>query len=151
MTLQFPALGLILLFPLLGVFFNIFLGRRAGRRVVNVVAPAMVFLAFGISLLAFAKLLTMAPGAALALTLWRWIEAGRFHVDIALRFDALTAVMTLVVTGVGALIHLYSDGYMADDTDYARFFAYMNLFVFAMLILVLADNLLLMFVGWEGV
>jgi NADH-quinone oxidoreductase subunit L len=151
MTLQFPALGLILLFPLLGVLFNIFLGRRAGRRVVNVVAPAMVFLAFGISLLAFAKLLTMAPGAALALTLWRWIEAGRFHVDIALRFDALTAVMTLVVTGVGALIHLYSDGYMADDTDYARFFAYMNLFVFAMLILVLADNLLLMFVGWEGV
>ena len=93
----------------------------------------------------------MPPGAALVGALWPWIEAGRFHVDIALRFDALAAVMTLVVSGVGALIHVYSVGYMADDGDYARFFTYMNLFVLAMLVLVLADNLLLMFIGWEGV
>jgi NADH-quinone oxidoreductase subunit L len=151
MIRQSPALGLILLFPLIGVLFNIFLGRRAGRAVVNVVAPGLIFLAFGASLWAFALLLTMPRGAALVLTLWPWIEAGAFHVDIALRFDALTAVMALVVTGVGALIHLYSDGYMAEDDDYARFFAYMNLFAFSMLTLVLADNLLLMFVGWEGV
>ena len=151
MTREFPALGLILLFPLIGVVFNIFCGRRAGRVAVNIVAPALIFLAFGVSLIAFAVLLTMPRGAALALTLWPWIEAGSFHVDIALRFDALTAVMALVVTGVGAFIHLYSDGYMAGDQDYARFFAYMNLFAFSMLTLVLADNLLLMFVGWEGV
>jgi NADH-quinone oxidoreductase subunit L len=151
MTREFPALGLILLFPLIGVVFNIFFGRRAGRAAVNFVAPAVIFLAFAVSLAAFGILLTMPRGAALTLFLWRWIEAGSFHVDIALRFDALTAVMALVVTGVGAFIHLYSDGYMADDQDYARFFAYMNLFAFSMLTLVLADNLLLMFVGWEGV
>ena len=151
MTREFPGLALILLFPLIGVVFNIFLGRRTGRATVNFVAPALIFLAFGVSLWAFALLLTMPRGAALTLTLWPWIEAGNFHVDIALRFDALTAVMALVVTGVGAFIHLYSDGYMADDEDYARFFAYMNLFAFSMLTLVLADNLVLMFVGWEGV
>ncbi|HKV54968.1 MAG TPA: NADH-quinone oxidoreductase subunit L [Candidatus Binataceae bacterium] len=151
MTREFPALGLILLFPLLGVIFNVFFGRRAGRTLVNWISPLAIFLAFGVSLAAFAVLLTMPRGAALEWTLWRWIQAGDFHVDIALRFDALTAVMTLVVTGVGAFIHLYSDGYMAHDADYARFFAYMNLFAFAMLILVLANNLLMMFVGWEGV
>ncbi len=151
MTREFPALGLILLFPLIGVVFNVFVGRRAGRSVVNVIAPAVIFIAFAISVAGFGLLLTMPRGAALTLTLWPWIEAGSFHVDIALRFDALTAVMTLVVTGVGAFIHLYSDGYMAHDEDYARFFAYMNLFAFSMLTLVLADNLLLMFVGWEGV
>ena len=70
---------------------------------------------------------------------------------IALHLDALSAVMTLIVTGVGALIHVYSVGYMAHDEDYARYFAYLNLFALSMLILVLADNLLLMFVGWEGV
>ena len=89
--------------------------------------------------------------SALATTLWTWIEAGSFRVDIALHFDALTAVMVLVVSGVGTLIHIYSGGYMAEDEDYARFFTYMNLFVLSMLTLVLADNLLLMFVGWEGV
>src|SRR5579884_2564546 len=151
MTHDFPALGLILLFPLLGVIFNIFFGQRCGRRVVNFIAPAAIFLAFAAALAAFATLLGMPRGAALGFDLWPWIEAGRFHFDIAFRFDALSGVMVLVVTGVGALIHLYSDGYMGEDEDYARFFAYMNLFAFAMLILVLANNLLLMFVGWEGV
>jgi NADH-quinone oxidoreductase subunit L len=93
----------------------------------------------------------MPSGSALAVTLWPWIDAGSFHVDFALRMDALSAVMTLVVSGVGALIHLYSVGYMAHDKDYARYFTYMNLFTLSMLVLVLADNLLLMFVGWEGV
>jgi NADH-quinone oxidoreductase subunit L len=151
MTRSFPALGLILLFPALGVVFNLFCGRRAGRTAVNFVAPAVIFVPFAISLWAFAVLLTMPRGSALAVVLWPWIEAGRFHLNIALRFDALSAVMALVVTGVGAFIHLYSIGYMAHDADYARFFTYMNLFVLAMLVLLLADNLLLMFVGWEGV
>jgi NADH-quinone oxidoreductase subunit L len=151
MTREFPALGLILLFPLLGVVFNIFLGRRSGRAIVNLISPAVIFLAFAAAVVAFGFLLNMPRGTALSFHLWSWIEAGPFHFDITLRFDALTAVMALVVTGVGAFIHLYSDGYMAEDEDYARFFAYMNLFAFSMLTLVLADNLLLMFVGWEGV
>jgi NADH-quinone oxidoreductase subunit L len=151
MTIDFPPLGLILFFPALGVVFNLFYGRRAGRGAINFIGTSVIFLAFAIALWAFAKLLAMPPGGALAFTLWPWISAGNFHADIALRFDALSAVMTLVVSGVGAFIHLYSCGYMAHDEDYARYFAYMNLFALAMLVLVLADNLLLMFVGWEGV
>src|ERR1700756_5123662 len=151
MTAQFPALALMLLFPALGFVFNVFYGNRAGRDAVNLVGPGVIFLAFAIALWGFARLLAMPAGAALEVTLWPWIIAGQFHTAIALRFDALSAVMTLIVSGVGALIHLYSVGYMAHDEDYARYFAYMNLFTLSMLILVLADNLLLMFVGWEGV
>ena len=151
MTQEFPALGAILLFPALGVLYNLFRGRGASRSAINFLAPASIFVAFAAALWAFATLCTMPPGAALTLHLWSWIAAGSFHVDIALRFDALTAVMVLVVSGVGTLIHVYSAGYMAHDADYARYFAYLNLFTFAMLVLVLADNLLLMFVGWEGV
>ncbi len=140
-----------MLFPALGFLFNAFFGYRAGRDAVNLVGPGMIFLAFAITLWGFARLLTMPAGAALEATLWPWIAAGRFHTEIALRMDALSAVMTLIVSGVGAVIHLYSIGYMAHDEDYARYFAYMNLFALSMLVLVLADNLLLMFVGWEGV
>src|SRR5438045_4255988 len=82
---------------------------------------------------------------------YEWIVAGPFHADVAFRLDALSAVMTLVVTGVGFLIHVYSIGYMHGDRGYARFFAFLNLFIFAMLNLVLGDNFLLMFLGWEGV
>jgi NADH-quinone oxidoreductase subunit L len=151
MAYQFPSLALILLFPALGVVFNVFFGARMGRRTVNLVGPGVIFIAFGFGLAAFAKLLELPAGAALVAPIWSWITAGSFHIDFALRFDALTAVMVLVVSGVGLLIHVYSVGYMAEDADYARFFAYMNLFALAMLLLVLADNLLLMFVGWEGV
>ncbi len=151
MTAQFPALALILLFPAIGVVFNIFVGPRAGRNAVNVAGTGVIFAAFAVGLWAFARLLAMPAGAALEVTLWPWIIADQFHTAIALRFDALSAVMTLVVSGVGAVIHLYSIGYMAHDEDYARYFAYMNLFALSMLVLVLADNLLLMFVGWEGV
>src|ERR1700739_255959 len=151
MTAQFSALALILLLPALGFVFNVFYGNRAGRGAVNLVGPGVMFLAFAVALWGFARLLAMPAGAALEVTLWPWIVAGQFHTAIALRFDALSAVMTLIVSGVGAVIHLYSVGYMAHDEDYPRYFAYMNLFALSMLILVLADNLLLMFVGWEGV
>jgi NADH-quinone oxidoreductase subunit L len=151
MAAEFPALGLILLFPALGVVFNLFFGRRAGRQAVNVIGTGVIFAAFGVTLWALTRLLAMPAGAALHVTLWPWIIAGRFHTAIALRFDALSAVMTLIVSGVGAVIHLYSIGYMEHDEDYARYFTYLNLFAFSMLVLVLADNLLLMFVGWEGV
>src|ERR1700719_3821670 len=149
MTHDFP--GLILLFPALGVLFNLFWGRRAGRAAVNFVGAGVIFLAFAVTLWSFVTLLTLPPGASLQCSLWPWIAAGSFHIEFGLRLDGLSAVMTLVVTGVGALIHLYSIGYMADDQDYARYFTYMNLFALSMLILVLADNLLQMFIGWEGV
>ncbi len=89
MTIDFPPLALILFFPALGVVFNLFYGRKAGRGAVNFVGTSVIFLAFAIALWAFAKLLMMPPGGALAFTLWPWISAGNFHVDIALRFDAL--------------------------------------------------------------
>src|SRR3984957_15560882 len=151
MTVEFPALALILLFPALGVVFNLFFGASLGRRWVNVVGPGVMFLAFGVATWAFSKLLTMPAGGALAMPLWGWIEGGPFHAEFALRLDALSGVMVMIVTGVGALIHLYSVGYMAHDEDFARSFTYMNLFALSMLILILADNLLMMFVGWEGV
>src|SRR5579863_3678382 len=151
MTLTFPALALILLFPAIGVVFNLFLGARWGRTAVNLVGPGVMFAALGVATWAFLRLLAMPAGSALVVHMWGWIEAGRFHTEFGLRVDALSGVMVMIVTGVGALIHLYSVGYMAHDEDYARFFTYMNLFALSMLILVLADNLLMMFVGWEGV
>ncbi|MGH8014089.1 MAG: hypothetical protein ACREQ4_16485, partial [Candidatus Binataceae bacterium] len=98
MTSSFPALGLILLFPLIGVFFNIFLGQRVGRTTVGVVGSGVVFIAFAFGWWAFGTLLSMPPGSALTLMLWPWIVVGPFHVAIALRFDALSAVMVLVVS-----------------------------------------------------
>jgi NADH-quinone oxidoreductase subunit L len=151
MTVEFPALALILLFPAFGVVFNLFFGARWGRTAVNVVGPGVMFAAFGVATWAFLTLLAMPAGGALSMHLWGWIEAGNFHTDLGLRVDALSGVMVMIVTGVGALIHLYSVGYMAHDEDFARFFTYMNLFALSMLILILADNLLMMFVGWEGV
>ncbi|HTR62285.1 MAG TPA: NADH-quinone oxidoreductase subunit L [Candidatus Binataceae bacterium] len=151
MNVEFAALSLILVFPALGVLFNLFLGPRMGRSAVNIVGPAVMFLAFAVATWAFLNVLAMPAGSALYCPLWRWLEAGKFHVELGLRVDALSGVMVMIVTGVGAFIHLYSVGYMAHDEDYARFFTYLNLFAFSMLILVLADNLVMMFVGWEGV
>jgi NADH-quinone oxidoreductase subunit L len=140
----------IVLLPALGVLFHVFAGRRAPRAVA-VVGPGVVGAAFAVALAAVARLGTLPDGAALRDRLHTWIAAGPLTVDAALRLDALSAVMVLIVTGVGFLIHVYSVGYMRDDPDFARFFAYLNLFMTAMLILVLGDSLLLLFVGWEGV
>jgi NADH-quinone oxidoreductase subunit L len=151
MTVEFPALTLILVFPALGVLFNLFLGQKSGRGAVNLVGPGVMFASFAVAALTFVRLLAMPAGSALTAHMWGWIEAGRFHAEFGLRVDSLSGVMVMIVTGVGALIHLYSVGYMAHDEDFARFFTYMNLFALSMLILILADNLLMMFVGWEGV
>jgi NADH-quinone oxidoreductase subunit L len=136
------------LFPLIGVLFNIFLGNTLGRKAVNLVSPGVVLLSFLVSLHAAWNL---PAGGALIDAIWPWITSGTLHVDVALRVDQLSAVMILVVTGVGFLIHVYSVGYMAHDEDVARYFAYLNLFTTSMLLLVLGENLLLLFVGWEGV
>jgi NADH-quinone oxidoreductase subunit L len=141
-------LRFIVLFPLLGVLFNIFVGPRLGRKAVNLVAPGVVFLSF---IFSFAAFLQLPPEGALVDTVYTWITAGTLQVEVALRVDPLSATMILIVTGVGFLIHLYSTGYMAHDEDVARYFAYLNLFTAAMLLLVLGENLLLLFVGWEGV
>src|SRR5215831_10207690 len=151
MNVELAALALIPVFPAVGVLFNLFLGPRLGRGAVNLVGPGVMFLSFAVATWAFLAVLRLPAGSALVCPLWRWLEAGSFQVELGLRVDALSAVMVMIVTGVGALIHLYSVGYMAHDEDYARYFTYLNLFALSMLILVLADNLVMMFVGWEGV
>ena len=141
----------ILLLPLVGVLFHTFLGYRLGRRAVSLVAAGVIGIAFAVTIVAFSRLLGLEEGAALADPLFSWIETGRVALDVSLRFDALSAVMTLIVTGVGFLIHVYSAGYMEHEEDYARYFLYLNLFMLSMLVLVLADSIVLFFVGWEGV
>ncbi len=150
MVIESTLLRWIIVLPALGFCWNLFLGRRLPGSV-RLVGPGVLFGSFGLTLMAAWTVATQHEGAALHDALYTWIQAGTFRVDAALRMDALSAVMTLVVTGVGSLIHVYSVGYMHDDAGFARFFTYLNLFITAMLILVLADNLLLLFVGWEGV
>jgi NADH-quinone oxidoreductase subunit L len=152
--------------PLLGFVLIMFwggplvrkLGNATGKRLVGGLATALVFGSFVISVLTLAQLLRLEPDmrrslASLVPLVERlpWIEAGPVSVHFTALVDPLSVLMCLIVTGVGGLIHLYATGYMAEDRDYARFFAYFNLFIFAMLVLSLGESLLLMFVGWEGV
>jgi NADH-quinone oxidoreductase subunit L len=142
-------LWLIPLVPLAGFLVNGLLGRRFQKRIVTAVA----LVASLIPLLQVAVIVTKVSSLALPHieNLGAWIQAGAFHADFSFLLDQLTLVMLCVVTGVGFLIHIYSVGYMGEEDGYWRFFAYMNLFLFFMLTLVLAENFLLMFVGWEGV
>ena len=134
--------------PLLGAVLNIFFGVRLGRKNAGLLACAAVALSFILSLIVFWYL----PASGIFKDyLFTWIESEPFKAEIAFQVDALTAVMLLVITGIGFLIHVYSLGYMGQDEGMVRYFAYLNLFVFFMLLLVMADNLLLLFVGWEGV
>ena len=143
---------LIPLFPLVGVLVNAFFGYRLGRRWSGVIATAAVTLSFAVAVSVLAELLSLpVEERACDITLWQWIAAGKFNVEIGFRIDALSTIMLLVVTGVGALIHVYSNGYMQHDPDCARFFTYLNLFIVGMLLLVLANNYLLLYLGWEAV
>ena len=151
---------LILLLPLSGFIVLSLFGdaiRRHGEaRGAGILACGTALGSFGLSVWAVASLRALMPGmGGLNFTQpylgFEWIEAGGFRVPVSLLLDPLSAVMILVVTGVGALIHVYSLGYMAHDEDQVRYFSYLNLFTFFMLLLVLAGNLPLMFVGWEGV
>ncbi|HVO23034.1 MAG TPA: NADH-quinone oxidoreductase subunit L [Candidatus Margulisiibacteriota bacterium] len=144
-------LWLIPALPALGVLLNIFVGPRAGRGAVNFVSPAVVGVSFALACYTFMRLLDLPHGAALVQDVYPWITAGTLDVHVAFHIDALSGVMISIVTGVGFLIHVYSTGYMHEDAGYARYFAYLNLFMFSMLLLVMADSLPLMFVGWEGV
>ena len=126
-------------------------GQKLSKKWVSIQACLAVFASFVIALVSFFWIQGASSEHTLVKSLFRWIESGTFKVDLALQFDPLTAVMCLVITGVGFFIHVYSIGYMAEDPGYKRFFTYLNLFMFAMLILVMGANLVVMFVGWEGV
>jgi NADH-quinone oxidoreductase subunit L len=138
----------ILLIPLAGSVVNLFFGRTLGHKSAGALACAAVGAAFAIALAVFFQL---SAAGVLRDSIYTWIESGSFRVAFSLQVDTLTAVMLLIVTGIGFLIHVYSLGYMAHDDGMARFFVYLNLFIFFMLLLIMADNLLLLFVGWEGV
>ncbi|MDD5250705.1 MAG: NADH-quinone oxidoreductase subunit L [Rhodocyclaceae bacterium] len=145
-------LWLIPALPLAGFALLALAGRRLTPRGVAVIGVGSVGLAALVALLACADLVAAPPpGDAWIQELWRWIDVAGFAPAIGLRLDPLAAVMVAVVTGVGFLIHLYSAESMAGEEGYARYFAYLNLFVAAMSILVLADNLLFLYLGWEGV
>jgi len=144
-----PYLWLLPVLPLAGAAINGFLGRRASKYAVTTIALVFPGLAFALALWIAAGF--SSASAPYSFTLAHWIRAGGFTSDFAFYLDQLSLVMLLVVTGVGFLIHVYSVGYMWDDAGYYRFFSYLNLFMFFMLTLVLANNYLLMFIGWEGV
>jgi NADH-quinone oxidoreductase subunit L len=150
----------IVLFPLLGAIAIGLFGRKAGRDAVQSIAVLSVAASFLLALVAFGELLRLRLSehkelAALSFTAYDWFTLtwNQRAIGVPVRFvmDALSGVMTLVITGIGLLIHIYSTGYMSEEPSYARFFAYLNLFTASMLILVLGSNLPLMFVGWEGV
>jgi NADH-quinone oxidoreductase subunit L len=142
-------LTLIATLPLVGFLLNGLLGNRAGKRFVSVVGCGLPIVSFLLAIRCVVELVS--TGAPLIETAYTWAEIGGSNLAIAFYFDRLTAVMALIVTGVGSVIHIYSTGYMKDDASYARFFAYLNLFLFFMLLLVLGRSLLVLFVGWEGV
>src|SRR3989338_979950 len=149
---MFEYIWLIPLFPLIGTVINGLLGKKIGNKAVGFVGCAVVGASFLVSLSIFTQLLNLSPETRFfQKIIYTWIGSGDFNADIGFQIDPLSGIMILVVTGVGFLIHIYSVGYMHNEPGYFRYFAYLNLFTFSMLILVLANNFLLMFVGWEGV
>jgi NADH-quinone oxidoreductase subunit L len=142
---------LVPLFPLLGVIINGLLGVRFPKKLIGAIGTAAIFLSFLVSCLIFSELIQLPPGSRSELILFKWIPCGDLQVNIGFLVDALSIIMMLTVSGVSTVIHIYSMGYMHDDPGFRRYFTYLNLFVFFMLILVSANSFLLMFVGWEGV
>ncbi|MDH7463166.1 NADH-quinone oxidoreductase subunit L [Chitinophagaceae bacterium 26-R-25] len=145
-------LFLIPALPLMGFLILSLAGRHLSKQVIAVVGAGVVCIAAITTIwLGINFLQTPQENGAYTVTLWRWMNVANFSCSFSLRVDALSLVFLFVITFVGALIHIYSAGFMKQDRDYARFFASMNLFVCAMLILVMADNLVLLYLGWEGV
>jgi NADH-quinone oxidoreductase subunit L len=146
------ALGIIILaLPLAGMLANALVGQRLGRRFVNIVGPGAVLGSFVIAVIVLVNLIGSDEAArTTTVSLWQWIDLGQGNLQIGVdvTFDQLSTVMILVITGVGFLIHVYAVGYMEHDETPHRFFAYMNLFIFSMLLLVLAANLVILIIGW---
>ncbi len=145
-------LWLIPLLPALGAIINLMIGRFLGKRTVSLLACGGILGSFVLSAVTFFQLIKLpADARVIHNVVYQWLNIGKLNAEVAFLVDPLSIIMLLVVTGVSFLIHVYSVGYMADDKRYARYFGFLNLFVFAMILLVAADNLLLMFIGWEGV
>jgi NADH-quinone oxidoreductase subunit L len=151
-TIPISTLWLIPFFPLLGAIFNGLFGRHFPRWVVSVVGSGVMLASF-ITVIYHVWILGGYEEQSRRLldVVYPWISVFGLKIDVAFVLDPLSSVMAIVITGIGFLIHLYSTGYMKDDAGYHRYFAYLNLFVFSMLLLVLGSNLIMMFVGWEGV
>jgi len=157
---DFTLLAFIVLLPLIGAFVNGVFGKRLGKEAVTLMGLSAIAASFVLCLTSFGALSALTheqPNAHLAWKGWDWVrlslarDGGTFGLGVGLSLDQLNATMSLVVTGVGFLIHLYSSKYMEEDPGYYRFFAYLNLFIFSMLVLILGDSLPVLFVGWEGV
>src|SRR5262245_918771 len=147
-------LSLIPLLPFVGFLINASFGRRLSKGVSGAVACAAMIGAFAVSAVSVWQLVGHpVDERSIVQVAFRWITSGEFGVDFSFRLDPLSSVMILVVTGIGALIHIYSTSYMHEerDSEFARYFSYLNLFAAFMLVLVLGANFLVMFVGWEGV
>jgi NADH-quinone oxidoreductase subunit L len=148
---SFDLVWLIPALPLAGAAINLFAGKRLGR-VAGWLASALLAASFAISVAILTHMIGLPDDSRLFVQhLFDWITVGTFHAAADLRIDPLSVTMILVVTGIGTLIHVYAIGYMHGDPRYGRFFAYMNLFAFFMLVLVLAEDYLLLYLGWEGV
>jgi NADH-quinone oxidoreductase subunit L len=146
------VVNLVLVFPLAGFIVNGLWGRRLPRPIVSIVACGSIAGAFLASLYLLALNIALPPEQrSIQVSVYPWLEAGPIKIPFALLFDPLSVTMALTVSGVSFLIHVYSVGYMAGDEEFSRYFALLNLFVFFMLLLVLAGNLATMFIGWEGV
>src|ERR1700726_1774579 len=144
-----PYLWIVPILPLAGAAINGLFGRRSSKKAISTVALVCCGAALAMALYLAAGF--SSASAPYYFDLAHWIRSGPFQVDFSFYLDQLSLIMLLVVTGVGFLIHIYSVGYMWDDESYYRFMAYLNLFMFFMLTLVLAKNYLVMFIGWEGV
>lgn len=142
--------GLIPLLPLIGFLIIGLFGKKLSKGLVGIIGSGVVLGAFAIALGIFFELSGQAV-KSVTVPLFDWITAGTLHIPFSFLVDPLSCVFLMIITGIGFLIHLYSTAYMHDDEGFARFFAYLNLFIFFMLLLVLGSNYLIMFVGWEGV
>src|SRR5690606_17817233 len=140
---------LLLLAPFFGFLFNVFFGKQVGKGVSGTVATLSVAVSFFVTLFFFIQInQTKTP---IAVSLFDWIQISNFRVDFGILLDQLSLLWLMFVTGIGALIHMYSISYMHDDENFHKYFAYLNLFIFFMITLVTGSNLLVMFIGWEGV
>lgn len=148
---MFNLIALVPLFPLLGFIINGFFGKKITKGLSGSIATLSVLASFIVSLLIFIELKETEVNPQIIVNLFSWINSDRLQIPFEFLIDPLSTWFLLIITGIGFLIHLYSIGYMKEDEGLSRFFTYLNLFVFFMLLLVLGNNYLIMFVGWEGV
>lgn len=148
---MFNLIALVPLFPLIGFIINGFFGNKLSKGLSGAIATLSVLASFIVSLIIFIQLKDITVKPQIIVNLFSWINSDTLQIPFEFLIDPLSTWFLLIITGIGFLIHLYSIGYMKEDEGFSRFFTYLNLFVFFMLLLVLGNNYLIMFVGWEGV